>query len=80
MQDISCVVVPIRDHAFFEQTVFQCQISNAFLQRASLTAQVFYLIRCGSTRRVASKLALARFHKLLRPGVIQALGDAFTAT
>jgi hypothetical protein len=31
--DISCLVLPIRRHAFFEQTVFQGQIGDNLLER-----------------------------------------------
>ncbi|EZQ17711.1 integrase [Halopseudomonas bauzanensis] len=69
----------IRDHAFFEQTVFQRQIGNAFLQRAGFAAQILDLVAGGGARRVTGQAALAGFHELPGPGVIQALRDAFLA-
>src|SRR5690606_13575070 len=79
MQGISFVVSPIRDHAFFEQTVLQGEIGHTFLQITGLTAQVLHLVRGRSTRSVTSQTALAGLHELLGPGVIQALCDPFTA-
>ena len=79
MRDTSFVVAPIRDHAFFEQAVLECQVGNAFLQGAGLAAQILHLVRGRSTGGVTSQAALACLHELLRPGVIQALGDAFLA-
>jgi hypothetical protein len=31
--DTSCLVLPIPDHAFFEQAVFQGQVGNDLLER-----------------------------------------------
>jgi hypothetical protein len=42
------------------------------------TAQLFHLRRRGSSFRVAIQPALASFQKLLRPAVVQALGNALT--
>ncbi|WP_374531938.1 hypothetical protein, partial [Novosphingobium sp.] len=39
MRDTSFVVAPIRNHAFFEQAVFERQIGHAFLQGAGFAAQ-----------------------------------------
>jgi len=61
---------------FFQQTVFECQIGHAFLQGAGFAAQVLDLTGGRGTGGIAGQAALARFHELLRPGVIQALGDA----
>src|SRR5690606_23713745 len=64
---------------FFKQTVFQRQVGNAFLERTSLSAQILDLITGRSTSSIARQSALAGFHELLGPGVIQALRDAFLA-
>src|SRR3546814_21128797 len=77
MRDTSFVVAPIRDHAFFQQTVFECQVGHAFLQGAGLAAQVLHLASGRGSSGVAGQAALASFHELLRPGVVQALRDAF---
>ena len=79
MRDTSFVFAPIRDHAFFKQAVLKGQVGNAFLQRAGLAAQVLHLAAGRSTGSVARQAALARFYELLRPHIIQALGDAFLA-
>ena len=39
MRDISFVVSPIRDHAFFKQPQLQGLLGNDFLQLTSFTAQ-----------------------------------------
>src|SRR3954451_8360370 len=79
MRGISFFVAPIRDHAFFEQPVLERKVRNAFLQRARLAAQILHLVGGGGTGGVTSQPALAGLHKLLRPGIVQALGDAFLA-
>src|ERR1700744_1770009 len=79
MQDTSFFVAPIRDHAFFEQTVLERQIGDALLQGAGFTAQILDLIGRGGARGVTGQAALARLHELLRPSVIQALGDTLLA-
>ena len=53
---------------FFEQTVFQRQINDAFFQRTGLTAQILDLIADGGTCRIASQASLAGLHELFRPG------------
>src|SRR3546814_10319519 len=77
MPDTSFVVAPIRDHAFFEQAVFQGQVGNAFLQGSGLEAQVMHFAGGRSPGCVSGEAPLAGLHELLRPGVIQALGDPF---
>src|SRR5690606_35442873 len=79
MPDTSFVVAPIRDHAFFEQAVFQGQVGNAFLQGSGLAAQVMHFAGGRSAGCVSGEAPLAGLHELLRPGVIQALGDPFLA-
>jgi hypothetical protein len=80
MRDTSCVVAPIRDHAFFEQPQFKGLFGNHFLQIACLTAQVFDLGRCRCARRVARQTFLASFEELLGPAVVEALCDALSPT
>ena len=62
MRSISCLVLPIRDHAFFEQTVFEGQFGHNLLQGAGLAAQILHLVR-----GIASQPLLAGFEKVLRP-------------
>jgi hypothetical protein len=64
---------------FFQQTVLECQVGNAFLQGTGFAAQVLHFAGGRSTGGVAGQATLAGFHELLRPGVIQALSDAFLA-
>ena len=79
MRDISFVVSPIRDHAFFEQTVLQDEVGHALLQITGLSAKILHLVSGRRTGRIASKPALVGLHELLGPGVVQALGNAFLA-
>lgn len=60
MRDTSFVAVPIRDHAFFQQAVFQRQVSHAFLQGARFAAQIVHVIRGRGTGDVASQALRAR--------------------
>src|SRR5690349_2626120 len=79
MRGISFVVAPIRDHAFFEQTVLQRQIGNRLFQGTGLTAQLLNFTGRRSTSRVASQPPFAGFQEFLRPGVVEALGYPFLA-
>jgi hypothetical protein len=79
MQGISFAVSPIRDHAFFEQPQFECLLSNDLLQLLRLAAQVLDLIGGSSPGCIPGKPALACLQELLRPAVIQALGDPLSA-
>src|SRR5690606_10072448 len=79
MRGISFVVAPIRDHAFFEQTVLQRQVGDCLLQRAGLATKVLHFTGRRSTGRVACQSPLAGFQKFLRPGVVEALGDPLLA-
>jgi hypothetical protein len=53
------LVAPSPAHAFFEQAVFQGQISHQFLQSHSLSPQFFDLAAAGLTGGVASQTLLA---------------------
>jgi hypothetical protein len=64
---------------FFQQTVLECQVGNAFLQGTGFAAQVLHFAGGRSAGGVTGQATLAGFHELLRPGVIQALSDAFLA-
>src|SRR5690606_20436366 len=52
---------------------------HAFLQRTGFPAQILDLAGGCGTGGIAGEPALARFHELLRPGVVKALGDPFLA-
>jgi hypothetical protein len=62
---------------FFEQAVFERQVGHAFLQSAGLAAQILHLAGCRGTGSIACQATFDGFHELLRPGVLQALRDAF---
>jgi len=64
---------------FFEKAQLQRLLSNKLLQITCLPAQVLHLVSGCRTSRIAGKPALAGLHELLRPCVIQALGNAFLA-
>jgi hypothetical protein len=77
MRGISFDVSPIRNHAFFKKPQFQCLFGNDFFQIMRFTAQGRNL-PCGSRpSRITGKTTLASLKKLLRPLVIDALGDTF---
>src|SRR5580704_16225764 len=63
MRSISCLVLPIRDHAFFEQTVFEGQFGHNLLQGAGLAAQILHLVRGRGPRRIASQPLLSRLRE-----------------
>ena len=73
------MVSPIPEHTFFEKTQFECLLSNNFLQVVRFTAQQLDLIRSRSTRSITGQPFLASLKELLRPGVVQALGNAFSS-
>src|ERR1700720_2462411 len=79
MRSISCLVLPIRDHAFFEQTVFEGQFGHNLLQGAGLAAQILHLVRGRGPRRIASQPLLPGFEKVLRPAIIKILDNPLTA-
>ncbi len=67
------------DHAFFEQTVVQPQISNGLLERKRLTAKIPNLIGRRFAGRISRQALLARLQEVLRPAVIEVLVDPLTA-
>src|SRR6476620_11233126 len=78
MRSISCLVLPIPDHVFFEQTVFERQFSDDLLQCAGLAAQVLYLVRGCCAGRIAGEPLLPGLKEVLRPAVIEVLDDPLT--
>src|SRR5262245_5678555 len=64
---------------FFEQTVFDQDLSQGFLELARLSLELLDLVRGRLTRRVAGEPFLARLQELLRPTVVQVLIDPFLA-
>ena len=67
-------------HTFFEQSVFEGEISHDFFQRLRLPAKVLHLVGGRGARRVAGKPFLARFQELFRPAIVHRRGDALAAT
>jgi hypothetical protein len=79
MRDISFVVAPTVEHAFFKQSEFERLFRNNLLQITRHAAQVFDFISIGSTCRVPRQTPFSSLHEVLGPFVIDALRDAFTA-
>src|ERR1700758_3998658 len=79
MRSISCLVSPIPDHAFFEQSVFEGEVSDPLLQSLCLAAEILPLVGGRSARRVAGKPSLAGLKELLRPAIVHRRGDALAA-
>ena len=85
-------LIPIRNNAFFEHAVFQGQVSNHLLEVTHLTAHLNNFIAAGFTLSITRQALLALLsvtrtggvpsavHEILRPAVILALGNAFSAT
>jgi hypothetical protein len=79
MRGISFCVSPIRDHTFFEKPQFQCLLGDNLLQVTSLTAKGLNLACRGRTGSITRKPPFTSLKKLLRPFVIDTLGNAFAA-
>src|SRR5262245_51498776 len=75
----SCGVLPIRRHAFFQQTIFEGQLSYDLLQRAGLASQVLDLVRGRGPGRIASQSLLPGLEKVFRPAIIKVLDDPLAA-
>ena len=73
------MVAPSPGHVFFEQPVFQAEISHQLLQGQSLGAQVLHLASIRLAGCITGQPLLASLEEFLRPAVIQALGDPFLA-
>ena len=78
MRDTSFVVVPIREHAFFEQSQLQSLFSHDLFQITGFPTKVFDFSRGRRTRRVARQTLLPCFQELLRPAGIEALGNTLS--
>jgi hypothetical protein len=79
MRDISFVAAPIAQHAFFEQPEFKRLFRYYFLQVTGFAAQVLHLVSVRRTCCIARKASFSGFHEVLRPFVVDALGNALTA-
>src|SRR2546428_12510036 len=78
MRNISSAL-PIPENAFFEQVVFDQDLSQGLLELARLSPELLDLVRGRLTRRVAGEPFLARLQELLRPTVVEVLIDPFLA-
>lgn len=76
MRDAAFIIVIIRDHAFFEQAVFQRPVCHIFLQTTGFAALLMHLASGCDIGGIFGDPALARFHKLLEPGVVETLSDS----
>ena len=74
------MAAPIACHAFFKQTEFERLFSHNLLQIMGFTAKILHFVGRGSAGCVASKTPLPSLHEVFRPFVVDALGNAFTAT
>ena len=70
MRNISCLVSPIRDHAFFKQSVFEGEVGDDLLQGLRLAAKILHLVGGRGARRVAGEPPLAGLKELLRSAII----------
>jgi hypothetical protein len=66
MENISCLVCPIRDHAFFEQPVFEGEIGDDLLQRLCFAAEILHLVGGRGANCVAGDSPLAGLQELFR--------------
>ena len=80
MQDISFVVDPTAEHAFFEKTQFERLLRDHLFEVLGLPAQFLHLVTVCGPRGVPSQTLLPGFHEVLRPLVINALGYPLSAT
>src|SRR6266436_6642458 len=79
MRNTSSSVLPIPENAFFEQAVFDQDLSQGLLELTRLSLELLDLVRGRLTRRVAGEPFLARLQELLRPTVVEVLIDPFLA-
>jgi hypothetical protein len=80
MRDTSFWVIPIRDHASIDQAVLQKCLGENPLQVASFTLQDDDFAGRNLTRGVARQALLPGLQEVLRPVVLQALGNPFAPT
>jgi hypothetical protein len=83
-QTVLHTTVPPANFGAFTQSIAGIEavvgeVGQRLLQVAALTAQRLHLVAGRRTGGVASKALLARFEEFLRPAIIKALGDPFTA-
>jgi hypothetical protein len=77
MQRTSFAVLPIREHAFFEQTVLEGNLGEGLLELAGFAAELPDLVGRCLSGGVTGEPLLASFEELLGPSVVEVLGDSF---
>ena len=77
MRDISFFVVPIRDHAFFEQAVLKGQLSQTLFQLSRFRTQGFNFRAIGLAGNIPREPLLTGFKEVIGPFIVKALGDTF---
>src|SRR4029450_1228185 len=75
----SCLVSPIRDHAFFEQAQFERLLGDDFFQLLGLASEIFDFVAGRGAGGIPGQTPLAGLEGLFRPAVVKALGNAFAA-
>jgi hypothetical protein len=71
MRNVPYLVSPIRDHAFFEQSVFEGEVGDDLLQRLRLATKILHLVGGRGARRVAGEPPFTGFQELLRPAIVR---------
>src|SRR5579863_3489836 len=79
MRDISCDILPIRDHAFFEQPVLEGDLGQRLLELAGFGTERLDLIGGRLTGGITREPLLAGLEELLGPPVVEVLRYAFLA-
>jgi hypothetical protein len=79
MRSTSCDVLPIRDHAFFEQAVLEGDLGQRLLELTGFGAERLDLVGRRLANGVAGQPLLAGLEELLGPSVVEVLGDPFLA-
>ena len=79
MRRISFDILPIRDHAFFEQAVLEGDLGQRLLELTGFGTERLDFIGGRLACGVTGEPLLAGFEKLFRPSVVEVLGDAFFA-
>jgi hypothetical protein len=79
MWSISCDILPIRDHVFFDQAVLEGDLGQRLLELTGFGAQHLDLIGGRLAGGVAGEPLFAGLPELLAPSVVEVLGDPFLA-
>ena len=77
MLNISYIIAPIPDYAFFEQTVLKNLLGKGFFKLTCFAAQTFDFRCIGFAFSITRQAFLACFEKVFRPTIIKVLINAF---